>query len=173
MSEPTNWQPAARPTAPAAPTASNRQLRIVTVPARPTADESGEDLAAEEEREDGPSWGERLGAPLQGFRFVRESPGSLMDQIDYAREGAYTIRPDGVWRFANIVFARFVAVLGLGLCYLIAWAFFTRLSRTLTAVPVALLLLWLLNQLPVTQWLIPDWADFTIWLFPDPPQLGE
>lgn len=117
----------------------------------------------DEEPSDGRSW---LSEALDGLRFVNNSPGSLRDQIDYANDGAYSNRGDGWWRNANIGFARFVAVPGLTLCYLIGWAFFTRLSRALTCAPVALFALMLLNTMPVTAWLIPDWADFTTWRLP-------
>lgn len=99
----------------------------------------------------------------QQLRFVSNPPGSLLDQIEYAREGAYTNRVNGPWRTANIVFAKYIAVAGLGLCYLIGWSLFTRLSRTLTCGPLYLLLFMLLNQFPVVAWLVPDALDFTTW----------
>jgi hypothetical protein len=119
--------------------------------------------AGDDEAGDSGSW---LSEALDGLRFVNNSPGSLRDQIDYAVDGAYSNRDDGLWRKANITFARFVAVPGLTICLLIAWAFFTRLSRALTCWPVLLFLLMLLNAMPVTAWLIPDWSDFTTWRFP-------
>lgn len=109
------------------------------------------------------SW---LSEALDGLRFVNTSPGALRDQIDYAVDGAYSNRIDGVWRNANIVFARLIAVPGLTIGYLIMWAFFTRLSRALTCAPVALFALMLLNSMPVTAWFIPDAVDFTTWRFP-------
>ena len=107
-----------------------------------------------------------LSEALDGLRFVNNSPGSLRDQIDYAIDGAYSNRVDGWWRNANIIFARLIAVPGLTVVYLIGWAFFTRLSRALTCTPVLLFVLMLLNAMPITAWLIPDWADFTTWRFP-------
>lgn len=115
---------------------------------------------------DEPAGGWRLavGDAIDGLRFVNQSPGSLLDQIDYAVDGAYSNRVEGPWRNANIIYARFVAVPGLALCYLIGWAFFTRLSRALTCGALLLFLLMILNAMPVTAWLIPDGADFTTWL---------
>lgn len=121
--------------------------------------QAGDDAAPGDSR----SW---LSEALDGLRFVNNSPGSLRDQIDYATDGAYSNRIDGWWRNANIGFARFVAVPGLTICLLIGWAFFTRLSRALTCGPVLLFVLMLLNTMPITAWLIPDWADFTTWRFP-------
>lgn len=101
-----------------------------------------------------------------GLRFVHQSPGSLLDQVDYARDGAYTIQVEGWWRNANIWFARLIAVPGLTICHLIAWALFTRLSRTIVALIVVPLVLMLANGLPVVSWVVPDWADFTTWWIP-------
>lgn len=114
---------------------------------------------------------------LFGLRFVSESPGSLRDQIAYAREAAYSNRTDGPWRKANIWFARLVAIPGLTICYSLAWALFTRLSRAMTAWPVILLIMWLLISLPVTRWFIRELADLMMWIAgPDPslvPREGE
>ncbi|WP_219414157.1 hypothetical protein [Pseudonocardia nigra] len=106
---------------------------------------------------------DRLGEAFAGLRFVSSSPGSLRDQIEYARDGAYTTRAGGPWRTANIAFARFIASPGLTICYFIAWAFFTRLMRTVTTLVVAVPLLIVLNGVPVVGWFVPDWADVTTW----------
>ena len=113
-------------------------------------------------RYDDGQYDDRQGGWLAGLRFAY--PGGLPDQIEYARDGAYSVRVDGWWRNANIWFARLVAVPGLILCYLIAWAFFTRLPRTFASLVIAPLLFMLLNSFPVTNWFVPDWADFTTWL---------
>jgi hypothetical protein len=98
---------------------------------------------------------------------VNTSPGSLRDQIEYARDGAYTTRAGGPWRAANIAFARFIAMPGLAICYFIAWALFTRLMRTVTTLVVAVPLLIVLNGIPVVDWFVPDWADVTTWFSRD------
>jgi hypothetical protein len=120
---------------------------------------------------------EHQGGLLAGLRFVSESPGSLRDQIEYAREGAYTNRVDGPWRNANIWFARLGAYPGLTVCYFWAWAFCTRLSRAMVAWPVLVIVMWLLLSLPVTQWFVRGLADFLWWIAgPDPsavPMDGE
>lgn len=109
------------------------------------------------------SMGEHIADAFNELRFVRNSPGCLRDQIEYARDGAYTTRIDGWWRRVNIVFAYFIAAPGLTVCYLTAWAFFTRLSRALIAWPTLAFLLMFLNRIPLTEFLIPDSADFTNW----------
>lgn len=105
----------------------------------------------------------RIGDAFAGLRFVNESPGSLMDQIEYAEDGAYSNRVGGPWRTANIAYARCIAVPGLAICYFLGWAFFTRLSRAITVLIVSVPLLALLNDVPVVEWLVPDWADITTW----------
>lgn len=125
--------------------------------ANPGDDQDRQDL------DESPGWRSALREFLDSLRFVNQSPGSLRDQIEYAIDGAYSNRADGPWRKANIVFALFIAIPGLSLCYLIGGIFFTRLSRTLTCGIVLLFGLMLLNAIPVTAWLIPDRADFTTW----------
>ena len=101
---------------------------------------------------------------FDGLRFVREPPGSLRDQIDYAKNGAYTVASEGLLRRANIVFAHLVATPGLTVLYFAAWAYFTRLNRAAVAVPLTVVALVLANTVPVVHWLVPDWADLTWWL---------
>lgn len=118
----------------------------------------------ESEWEDGPLTArERIADAFAGLRFVRSSPGSLLDQIEYARDGAYTTSKSGPWRLVNIWYARLVAVPGLAICYFIGWAFFTRLSRAVISVAVAVPLLVILNDIPIVELVIPDWADVTTW----------
>lgn len=105
----------------------------------------------------------RFAQACDGLRFVHQSPGSLRDQVEYARDGAYTVRAYGWWRTANVVFARLVATPGLTVCYLAAWAFFTRLTRALIAWPILAFLLMFLNSIPFAEMFVPDWADFTNW----------
>jgi len=111
------------------------------------------------------AWRDRLAETFNGLRFVDRSPGSLRDQIDYAEDGAYSTR-EGWWRTANVVFAKTVARVGLTVCYFLAWAVFTRLSRCLTTLVVAPFALMLLNGIPLVGYLIPDWADVTTWFAP-------
>lgn len=91
------------------------------------------------------------------------------DQVDYARNGAYSTSIDGWWRNANVWFVRLIAIPGILLCSLAKWSYFSRLSRTLISVPVTAFLLMLGNDFPVTAWLIPDAADFTTWFAPPMP----
>ena len=149
--------------------------RVVTSPARQLGTPAGADTTGAAGAAgaatpppaagDRPAWRDRLAETFSGLRFVNRSPGSLRDQIDYAEDGAYSTR-DGWWRTANIVFAKTVARVGLTVCYFLAWAVFTRLSRCLTTLVVAPCALMLLNGIPLVGYLIPDWADVTTWFAP-------
>lgn len=106
---------------------------------------------------------DRLADAFAELRFVRETPGSLQDQMAYAKQGAYATR-NGLWRRANILFVRFIGNPGTAVLYLLKWAFFSRLSRTITSLVVAVPLLAVLNGVPVVELVIPDWADITSWM---------
>ncbi len=152
--------------APAGPTAPARVTHRIVKPGGGLVDlaKADSDQLAADDQQDRPTARERALDGLSLFRFFGESPGSLRDQIEFAEEGAYTTgSPDGWWRTLNIWYARSIAFVGLSFCYLIAWAFFTRLTRAATSTIVGLCVLWALNQLPVTAWLIPDGLDFTTW----------
>lgn len=105
-------------------------------------------------------------APIQDMRFVRQSPRTTNDKITYAIHGAYAM-PESFWRTANILFAYTVAPVGHVVCDAIKWALFDRLSRALLAVPVLIALLFVLNQIPLVEWLIPDQWDISTAFSPD------
>lgn len=110
-------------------------------------------------------------SPLQELRAIRESAGTTAEHIDYAVNGAYAV-PGSVWRRAHIVWAYTGAAAVTLACDLLKWSF-CRFSRALVAIPVLLALLWLLNHVPVTQWLIPDQWDASTWLPHElPPEPG-
>lgn len=108
------------------------------------------------------SFREYVADAFNELRFVRNSPGSLRDQIEYARDGAYTTRIDGWWRRVNIVYAYLVAIPGLVVGYCVMWMF-VRLSRALVAGPALLFVLMFLNRIPLIEIAIPDSFDFTNW----------
>jgi hypothetical protein len=114
---------------------------------------------------------------IQEWRFVRDTT-TTVDHIDYAINGAYAL-PDGdpwswnwINRRAHIAFAYTIGLVGALLCDAVKWAFFTRLSRALIAVPAVLALGWALNHIPVTAWITPDGWDISTW-WADPPAIVE
>lgn len=104
---------------------------------------------------------------IQEWRFVRDTS-TTADHIDYAISGAYSVRPDGPWRMANLIFAYTIGLVGALLCDAVKWSFFMRLPRALVAIPTLLALLWALNHIPVTAWAVPDGWDISTWWQPDP-----
>ena len=121
-----------------------------------------------------PTGGELVARPGGGrvsswaleLRPFRESA----DRIEYARNGAYSVRTDGWWRNANIVHSYVVTIPVILVCDLLKFCVGT-LSRTLLTLLIVPMVLMLANQIPLTAWAIPDAFDFTT-AFTAPPEPG-
>lgn len=105
---------------------------------------------------------DRVLATLGELRFVRERPSSLVDHLAYARVGQWTTQNEGQRRTAALVWAYTVAIPVTALAHFTVWAV-ARPTRAGVVAAVAAVLATALNQIPVVELLIPDWASLTAW----------
>jgi hypothetical protein len=96
------------------------------------------------------------------LRFVSERPNSLRDHIAYAVSGEWTDQIDGRLRHLALIYVWMVAIPNSTIAYLWVWAS-ARPIRFASFLAVTLTVNTALNQIPVVEWLIPDWATLTYW----------
>lgn len=115
----------------------------------------------------------RVFAPVEGLRLSRDAGETTHERIEWASHAAYTAPgPDGLWRKANVIFAYTIGPVVTILCDTIRWTC-GNLARFLGGIVVTVSLCFILNQVPVVQWVIPDQWDVSN-LFPhDDPELIE
>ena len=105
---------------------------------------------------------DRVRAALGELRFVRERPSSLVDHLAYARYGEWTTQDDGQRRSAAVMWAYLVAIPVTAVAHFAVWAV-ARPTRAAVVTVIAAVLATALNQIPVVERLVPDWASLTAW----------
>ena len=104
-----------------------------------------------------------LFAALQQLRFVSERPASLIDHLDYAQRGEWTVEVDGYCRSLGLLYAWLIAIPISALAYFTAWAS-ARPGRFISVLAVFMLVNTALIQIPGLRWLIAPWATVPYWL---------